>query len=442
MLLIRSLHSAILPLIAAQLLATAIGCSSSTPSPPTSESEPGRADPLDAEQAISEPAPEEELSSPSADDSVISTAGEPLPAGTLDEADWSDGWISLFDGSTMFGWEVGSEANWQVEDGTLVVSEGEQGLLCTTARFDNYELTLEFNADPETNSGIFLRTPLRPTDPQTDCYELNIAPADNPFPTGSLVGRKRIEGDPQGSGWQRFDVTVDGSRITAMLDGQPVIDYDDPQPLERGRIGLQLNEGRVAFRNIRLKPLGLEGIFNGHDLEGWREYPDMESRFFVTEEGHLRVQDGSGQLETREEYGNFILQLECITHAPHLNSGIFFRCIPGERMNGYESQIHNGFEGQDRTRPLDFGTGAIFRRAAVRVVAANDQQWFAKTIIADGPHLAVWVNGLQVTDWTDTREPHENPRQGLRVEPGTIMIQGHDPTTDLSFRNLRIAELQ
>jgi hypothetical protein len=56
--------------------------------------------------------------------------------------------------------------------------------------------------------------------------------------------------------------------------------------------------------------------------------------------------------------------------------------------------------------------------------------------------MAVWVNGYQVTDWKDGRQPNENPRSGLRTEPGTIQIQGHDPTTDLSFRNLRIAELR
>ncbi len=375
------------------------------------------------------------------DGGAESSVPSPLPAGTLQPEEWSEGWISLFDGQTMFGWEAGSEANWGVEDGTLTVSEGEQGLLCTTSRFDNYVLSIEFNADPETNSGIFLRTPLQPESAEVDCYELNIAPPDNPFPTGSIVGRKRIEGDPEGSGWQHFEVTVDGPRITALLDGKQVIEYEDPEPLPRGRIGLQINEGRVAFRNIRLKPLGLEPIFNGRDLEGWREYPEMDSRFTVTEQGELRVEDGSGQLETRGEYGNFVLQLECISHAPQLNSGIFFRCIPGERMNGYESQIHNGYRNADRTQPVDAGTGAIFRRVDARVVAANDLEWFGKTIIADGPHMAVWVNGLQVTDWTDTRDPHENPRQGLRMEPGTIMIQGHDPTTDLSFRNLRIREL-
>jgi hypothetical protein len=46
-----------------------------------------------------------------------------------------------------------------------------------------------------------------------------------------------------------------------------------------------------------------------------------------------------------------------------------------------------------------------------------------------------------VSDWTDERQPDDNPRKGLRLAPGTIMIQGHDPTTNLSFRNIRIVEI-
>ena len=70
-----------------------------------------------------------------------------------------------------------------------------------------------------------------------------------------------------------------------------------------------------------------------------------------------------------------------------------------------------------------------------------DVEWFHKTVIADGPHMAVWVNGYQVTDWTDTRKPDKNPRNGLRLEKGSLQIQGHDPTTNLSFRNLKAKEI-
>ena len=111
-------------------------------------------------------------------------------------------------------------------------------------------------------------------------------------------------------------------------------------------------------------------------------------------------------------------------------------------MNGYESQIQNGILDDDRTKPMDAGTGAIFRRKNARYVAANDFEWFAKTIIAEGPHIATWVNGYLVTDWVDRRKADKNPRRGLRTEPGSIILQGHDPTTKFSFRNLRIVEMK
>jgi len=135
------------------------------------------------------------------------------------------------------------------------------------------------------------------------------------------------------------------------------------------------------------------------------------------------------------------LQLECLVDGEGLNSGIFFRCIPGDFMMGYECQIHNGMKAGDPAKPADCGTGGIFRRQNARRIVARDRQWFALTLAADGPHMAAWVDGYQVSDWTDTRRPHENPRKGLRLAPGTLAIQGHDPTTDLRFRKLRIEEL-
>ena len=104
-------------------------------------------------------------------------------------------------------------------------------------------------------------------------------------------------------------------------------------------------------------------------------------------------------------------------------------------------QVQNGYENDDRTRPSDFGTGAIYRRVKARRVVSNDFEWFRMTIAATGPHVGIWVEGEQVTDWVDTRKPSDNPREGLRMASGHLSLQGHDPTTDLSFRNLRAVEL-
>ena len=354
----------------------------------------------------------------------------------------ADGWISLFDGHSLFGWHNTEKANWHVADGTIQVSEGEMDILATTTEFADYQLHVEYRAAAETNSGVFLRTILDPKSAATDCYELNIAPASHTFPTASFVDRLKIDSvDPAPNQWHAYDVTVLGNTITVELDGKQVVEFKDPNPLLRGRVALQHNSGQVAFRNVRLKPLSTKPIFNGKDLTGWNTDKAEKSRFEVTTEGELRVLDGRGQLESDASYGDFVLQLECFVNGEALNSGIFFRCIPRDFMMGYESQIQNGMKDNDPTQPQDCGTGGIFRRQNARRIVAKDFQWFSKTLVANGPHMASWVNGYQVSDWTDDRKPHENPRKGLRTDPGTLAIQGHDPTTDLRFRNMNIAEL-
>jgi hypothetical protein len=321
------------------------------------------------------------------------------------------------------------------------------GLLHTTSQFADYVLKVDFRAAEDTNSGIFLRTPLKPADAGTDCYELQIAAEKlSPFPTGSFVKRQKAmavtpAAAKQPADWRTYEITARGGHFTVQLDSQTVLDFTDPKPLARGRIGLQFNTGPIEFRNVKLKPLGLTRIFNGRDLTGWRELPGRKSVFTVTPEGWLNVKNGNGQLESEAKYGDFVWQLEIFSNGKNLNSGVFFRGIPGQFWFGYESQIHNGYKDGDRSKPVDFGTGGIYNRQPARKVVPNDFEWFAMTIAAAGPHMAVWVNGYPVSDFTDTRPAHANPRQGLRLEPGVLLIQGHDPTTDLSFRNLQIGEL-
>jgi hypothetical protein len=369
--------------------------------------------------------------------------GRALPIeNALTPDELADGWILLFDGETDFGWQAASKANWKIADGVISVSSGEKGLLHTTSEFGDFALKVDFRNPKGTNSGIFLRTPAEPTDPAVDCYELNIADESvSPFPTGSFVNREKGQGNHDSTQWRTYAIKAQAGHFTVSLDGRKVLDYVDPKPLSRGYIGLQFNTGQVEFRNIKLKPLGLESIFNGRDLTGWKVFPGKASVFSVTPEGALNVKNGSGQLEWQGQLADFTLQLDIISNGKELNSGIFFRNIPGEFAQGYECQIQNGYAPGDRTKPKDCGTGGFYRRQNARKVVSNDFEWFHETPVVSGPHMAAWINGYQVSDWTDTRGPRENPREGLRLKAGTISIQGHDKTTDLSFRKLRIAEL-
>ena len=207
----------------------------------------------------------------------------------------------------------------------------------------------------------------------------------------------------------------------------------------RGFIGVKLYKGTIRIENIIVKPVLSQKLFNGKDLGNWKTHDVIDAG--VNENGELTVKNGNGSLESALRYGDFNLSLDVYVNGEGLNSGVFFRCIPGEKMNGYECQVHFGFLDGDRTKPQDCGTGGIFRRVNARKVIGNDKEWVNVYINAVGNHFAVWVNGEQVSDWTDTRKLDPNPRRGLRLDLGTIQLQGHDATSNFKFRNIVIEEI-
>jgi hypothetical protein len=224
----------------------------------------------------------------------------------------------------------------------------------------------------------------------------------------------------------------------------------------------------VRIRRLAVQPIDLRPLFNGKDLTGWKKFDAnpvrAKSEFSVTAEGWIHLKNGPGDLQTVEQFADFILQVDCRTNGPHLNSGVFFRCIADLYQQGYEAQIHNHYtpepkreytieeydpqsnelKGKTKIKAtaVDYGTGAIYRRIPARGEAAKDGEWFTMTVVANGRHLATWVNGIQQTDWIDNRPIKDNARNGCRLEKGAISLQGHDKTTDLYFRNIRIAELK
>jgi hypothetical protein len=338
---------------------------------------------------------------------VSPAAAEPFPPMPAIFIDW--GWIHLFDGSTTFGWKIDGEA--KVVDGKLVLGGQKPTTAMTTTHFGPHILAFDFQVEGS-------------------------KPAEFLF-------------DHQ---WRKLDGTW-----FAFDGGHANID-------RRGPIGFRVPAGgKLTLSLVRLKPVHLRTIFNGRDLSGWKIFAGKKSVFAVNDKKELVLKNGPGDLQTEASWGNFVLQLQCISNGKFLNSGVFFRCRPGEYQNGYEAQIRNQFaaepllpytieEYDPKTHKLvgkksvlspavDYGTGGIYRRQPARRQMSRDLEWFNMTIIAHNNHFATWVNGIQVTDWTDNRPLSDNARNGCRLEAGPISLQGHDPTTDLGFRNIRIAEL-
>ncbi len=332
---------------------------------------------------------------------------------TLTAKEAAEGWLLLFDGETTYGWTADGSAQWRVDTGVLI-GEGGSGWLRTDAVFAQYLLRCEFR----TGAGVL------------------------PFEGGA---KTRITGGR----WQTYEVTKTARDFVVTLAGRRVAGGKEA-PNAAGSVGLANTEGnKVEFRNIKLKPLGLKPLFNGKDLTGWRkvERPDRKAPpEWSVRDGMIHVEKGPGGLETEGQWADFILQLDIRTNTNdpklHPNSGVFVRGVPGQSWSGYEAQIRNEYSDNDREKPVDFGTGAIYRFQAARKVVPNDNEFFTMTVLARGRRLMTWVNGYPVADFYDTNPPGENVRKKeAKLTPGAISLQAHDPTTNLDFRNIRIAEL-
>ena len=178
--------------------------------------------------------------------------------GTSTPAVTDDGWVVLFDGSSFDHLNVLGDANWRIEEASVMAdSSSGASFLVTPDAYSDFELELEFWVNTEANSGIFLRC----QDPQaitdTSCYEVNIfdTRSDQTYRTGGIVNlASPAEFVYTGGPWNRYEISAVGNRLQVTLNGRDLIDVEDSQ-YSSGPIALQYGSGIVRFRNVRVNPL-------------------------------------------------------------------------------------------------------------------------------------------------------------------------------------------
>jgi hypothetical protein len=99
------------------------------------------------------------------------------------------GWISLFNGTSLDGWEVvefpDKPTKWEVVDGQICGSGEASMLVSTKGPFKNFRFRAEVKINDKGNSGMYFRTTRRPG--FTDGYEAQVnATHADPIKTGSL----------------------------------------------------------------------------------------------------------------------------------------------------------------------------------------------------------------------------------------------------------------
>jgi hypothetical protein len=197
------------------------------------------------------------------EDGVLPWAGVRAPAlPKIQNPKWGAP-ITLFNGKDMSGWKLKNPKlpnGWKAVNGVLENHMPSSDIV-TEQHFMDYKLHLEFNVDPKSNSGIYLR----------GRYEVQIQDDYGKAPESHLVGGLYGFIDPtenagkKAGEWQVYDITLLGRYITVVLNGKTVINDKEIPGItggalhsregEPGPLMLQGDHGAVSFRNIVLTPV-------------------------------------------------------------------------------------------------------------------------------------------------------------------------------------------
>ena len=167
----------------------------------------------------------------------------------------------------LVGWVTGFLLLEDRDDGPLMAMEitpiGKGGFLLSKNSYKDFELRIEFWADPAANSGIYMRC----SDPKNlndkSCYEANIFDErpDQTYATGGIVHRGRVLAPQKAGGkWNTYEITARGTRMTVVLNGVKTAEIDSVQS-PSGPIALQFGNqpkkpgGAIKFRKVQIRPL-------------------------------------------------------------------------------------------------------------------------------------------------------------------------------------------
>ena len=171
------------------------------------------------------------------------------------------GWVTLVDGTKMLDWAEVGKANWAVKDGALVadkITEGKDpSYLVSKESYKDFEMKVEFWADDDANSGIFIRCDQAAKIDSKICYEVNIFDKrpDPTYGTGAIVDVAKVDPMPKAGGkWNTFEITAKGPHLVVVFNGQKTVDVQDSKHAG-GPFALQYAAGVIKFRKVQIKPL-------------------------------------------------------------------------------------------------------------------------------------------------------------------------------------------
>ncbi|HET8549827.1 MAG TPA: DUF1080 domain-containing protein [Bryobacteraceae bacterium] len=367
-----------------------------------------------------------------------SLAAGPVPAPADDET----GFVSLFDGRSLAGWNVvdGPESAFYVKDGAIVIHRGSgfPAWLRTQRRYENFDFRCEVFIEGWANSGVYIHAPVhgRPTwtGLKINLFQKHDDPplAESMGAIFPLVAPRKVNVRSRGQ-WNSIRIVSQWPSLRVWINEELVQDMDLARHselryrLRSGYIGIESLSYPLRFRNLRIKELP----GNEQWITLYAGPSDLEKNWIVTNGkarwepvGPMLRADGLGYLGTRERFRDF--EFQCyIRGSHHHNGGIMFRGPAEPSSARYEIQLHD-VEG------AVYPTGSLYGFQRCRPYPRIEpERWFPFQLLVDGSHCVVRVNGDTVVDYDKLEQKDSTP----------VMLQAHEAGKWIEYKEIRIRRL-
>ena len=386
---------------------------------------------------------------------------------------------SLFNGKDLTGWKG---EGYIVENGAIACTPNGSNLI-TEETFSNYVLEFDFLLTPGANNGLGIHYPgtgdgaytgmeIQVLDNTAEKYK-DLKDYQFHGSLYTLAAAKKGFLKPVGK-WNHQRVTVNGSSVKVVLNGEPILNSDLQQLSAKhpkhegvkrraGHIAWLGHGDKVSYKNIQIAELlpmvtesdkeeGFKSIFDGTSLNGWKH--TAETTNWASVNGILKHNGKKGDIKdlwSEDSYKDFTLELDwrwsgrgimkmqpvVLPDGSHkkkaeieeLDSGIYLRGNSKSQVNLWNWTVGSGEVYGYRT---DHKMSAEVKAGVTPKVKADKPlgEWNHIIVTLKGDRLKVTLNGQVVI---------ENAQLPGVPETGPIALQYHGSGID--FTNIRIKEL-
>jgi hypothetical protein len=173
-------------------------------------------------------------------------------------------WKPLFNGRNLDGWQHVGPGEVVVENGTMKTVGGMGLLWYTGEKIGNSVIKVVYRVSGDSNSGLFIRIPEKPTEPWMPVnkgYEVQIDDSEDDWHrTGVLFSFTKTLAQPKVGEWNTLEITIQDDRTLVSVNGTKVTDYQEGSPVPEKKQTYEPDRGKRA-------PSGYIGVQNHSDKD-------------------------------------------------------------------------------------------------------------------------------------------------------------------------------